>query len=102
MTKDEYLKKFQETIDQQQAYLEKLRTRALDETQEALDDIRKAIDDLEPKIEQAKVKAKEMADAADDSWDEMMVTAEQGWNDAKKAFDDHWDNLTDSIKKIFS
>lgn len=102
MTKDEYLKKFQETIDEQQAKLEQLRAKALDETQDAIDDIREAIEDLEPKIEKAKAKAMEMAESADESWDEMMASAEQGWNEMKKAFDDNWDNLTDSIKKMFS
>ncbi len=57
MTKEELLAKMQATIDEQQAKLEALKEKALDESQEALEDVKAAIADLEPKLEQAKAKA---------------------------------------------
>lgn len=101
-TKNDFLAKVQDTIDVQQAKLEQLKDAALDETQETIEDIREAINNLEPKLEQAKAKAMEIADAADDKWDDIKDSVEAGWDEVGDEIEKGWDNLTDSVKNMFS
>jgi len=102
MNKEELLSKVQASIDEQQAKLEALKEKAKNESQEAIEDIRAAIDDLEPKLAQAKAKAMEIADTADDAWDDMKDTLEEGWNEASSKLEEGWNSLTSSIKSFFS
>ena len=101
-TKDDFLAKIQKTIDAQQANLEQLKEKARDESIEAIDDIRGAISSLEPKLEQAKAKAMEIADAADDQWDNLKDSMEAGWDKTGNQLEKGWNSLTDSIKKMLS
>jgi len=50
----------------------------MDESQEAISDIRAAIDELEPKLEQTEAKAMEIADTANDKWDDVKESLEAG------------------------
>ncbi len=102
MTKEELLAKMQATIDEQQVKLESLKDKAIDETHEALDDVRAAIADLEPKLEQAKAKAKELADSADDVWDDVKESLESGWDEATSKLEEGWNSVTSSVKSFFS
>ena len=102
MTKEELLSKIQTTIDEQQAKLESLKDKAIDGSHEAADDVRAAIADLEPKLEQAKAKAKEIAEAADDKWDDLKDSLESGWDEASAKLEEGWNSLTSSIKSFFS
>ena len=101
-TKDDFLAKVQKTIDIQQAKLEKKKKKEGDESIEAIDDIRGAISSLEPKLEQAKAKAMEIADAADDQWDNLKDSMEAGWDKTGNQLEKGWNSLTDSIKKMLS
>jgi chromosome segregation ATPase len=102
MTKDELLSKIQSSIDEQQAKLTELKNRAIDESEDAISDIRAAIDDLEPKLEQAKAKALEIADTADDKWDDVKDSLEAGWDEASAKLEKGWDRFTSSMKSLFS
>jgi hypothetical protein len=102
MTKEELLAKMQATIDEQQVKLESLKDKALDESNEAIEDVRAAIADLEPKPEQAKAKALEIADAADDVWDDIKESVEEGWDEATAKLEEGWNSLTSSVKSFFS
>jgi len=102
MTKEELLAKMQATIDEQQVKLESLKDKAIDESHEALDDVRAAIANLEPKLEQAKVKAKELADSADDVWDDVKESLESGWDEATSKLEEGWNSVTSSVKSFFS
>jgi len=102
MTKDELLSKIHTTIDEQQAKLEALKEKAVSESQETLHDVRAAIDDLEPKLEQAKAKAMEIANIADDKWDDAKESLESGWDEASAKLEEGWHSLTSSIKSFFS
>jgi predicted phage tail protein len=102
MTKDELLAKTKATIYEQQAKLESLKEKALDESQEAIEDVRSAIADLEPKLEQAKAKAKEIAESADDKWDDIKESLESGWDEASSKLEEGWNSLTSSVKSFFS
>ncbi len=102
MTKDELLAKIHSTIDEQQIRLTQLKNKARDESKEAIGDIRAAIADLEPKLEQAKAKAKEVADTADDRWDELKDSLEAGWDEASSKIEKGWDRFSSSVKSFFS
>ena len=102
MTKEELLSKIKATIDEQEANLKSLKEKAMSESQETLHDVRAAIDDLEPKIEQAKAKAMEIADIADDKWDDVKGSLESGWDEASAKLEEGWHSLTSSIKSFFS
>lgn len=99
-TKDDFLAQVQETIHQEQAKLEQLKAAAMDESQIAIDDIRDAINSLEPKLEHAKAKAMEIIDTADDRWDDLKVSVEQGWDEASTQLEQGWNTVNDSIKKM--
>ncbi len=73
-----------------------------DESNESTDDIKEAINNLEPKLEEARVKASEIADGADDTWEDLKDSVEAGWDEMTSNLEDGWDNLTDSIKSMFS
>jgi septal ring factor EnvC (AmiA/AmiB activator) len=102
MTKDELLAKMQATIDEQQANLESLKDKAIDESQEALEDVRAAIADLEPKLDQAKAKFKEISESADDTWDDIKESLESGWDEASAKLEEGWNSLTSTVKSFFS
>jgi hypothetical protein len=102
MTKDELLAKVQATIDEQQAKLEALKSKAIDGSSEAMDDIKASIAELEPKLEQAKAKALEIAESADDAWDDLKDSLESGWNESTAKLEEGWNNLTSSVKSFFS
>ena len=71
-----------------------LKKKQLDESQEALEDVKAAIADLEPKLEQAKAKALEIAEAADDKWDDVKDSLESGWDEASAKLEEGWNSLT--------
>ncbi len=100
--KQDLLEQVKESIGVQQERLEKLKETALDESHEAIDDIKDAISNLEPKLDQMKAKAWDIADAADDKWDDVKDSIEEGWVDAGNQIEDGWDKLTDSVKSMFS
>jgi len=102
MTKEELLSKIHVSIDAQQTKLESLKEKAKHESQEAMVDIHAAINDLEPKLAQAKAKAMEIADIADDKWDDMKESLESGWNEASSKLEEGWNSLTSSVKSFFS
>ena len=102
MTKDELLAKTKATIYEQQAKLESLKEKASDESQEAIDDVKAAIANLEPKLEQAKAKAKEIAEATDDTWDDVKESLESGWDEASSKLEEGWNKLASSVKSFFS
>jgi len=99
MTKDELLAKIQSTVDEQQAKLEELKNRAVDESEEAVEDIRAAIAKLEPQLEQAKQKALELADIADDKWDEFKDSFEESWDGLVANLGDELSHVGDAIQK---
>ena len=102
MTKEELLSKINATIDEQQANLKSLKEKAMSESQEAIGDVRAAIDDLEPKLAQAKAKAMEIAEIADDKWDDMKESLELGWDEASAKLEEGWNSLASSVKSFFS
>jgi DNA-binding ferritin-like protein len=79
-----------------------VKEKRIDESQEAIDDVRAAIDDLEQKLAKAKAKAKEIAEAGDDTWDEMKESLESGWNEASSKLEESWNSLTSTVKSFFS
>lgn len=64
--------------------------------------VRAAIDDLEEKLAHAKAKAKDIAEADDDTWDEMKESLESGWNEASSKLEESWNNLSSTVKSFFS
>jgi len=102
MTKDELLSKIQSSIDEQEAKLTELKNKTASGSHEAINDIRAAIVDLEPKLEQAKAKALEIAETADDKWDEVKDALEAGWDEASAKLEKGWNSFTSSVKSLFS
>ncbi len=102
MNKEDFLEKAQKTIDKQETKLEKLKEKLADESNESTYDIKEAINSLEPKLEEAKAKAGEIADGADDTWEDLKDSVESGWDEMASQLEEGWDNLTDSIKSMFS
>jgi len=64
--------------------------------------VRAAIDDLEEKLAHAKAKAKDIEEAADDTWDDMKESLESGWNEASSKLEESWNNLSSTVKSFFS
>lgn len=102
MTKDEVLAKLQASIDEHQAKLEELKQQAIEESQEALQDIEAAIQDLEPKLEQAKAKALEIADIADDAWDDVKQSLELGFEQTSEKLETGLSSIAAKIKSFFA
>ena len=101
-TKDDFIKKAQETLDVQQEKLDQLKQKLEEGADDLVEDIQKKVDDLEPEIEKAKAKIAEISEAADHRWDYMRSSADKWRDEANKMFDEGWDGMTDAVKKLFS
>lgn len=105
-SKEEFLKNAQDSIDVQQEKLLALKQKIEEGSDKLADNLKEeyqnAVDVLDTKIEEAKGSFSEISGVADHRWDYMKSSSEKGWNEFKSKFDEGFDDLADSVKKLFS
>ena len=70
-------------IDELELKLDSLKLKAKDATADAREKYNKLINDLEPRIAEGRAKLKELAETADDAWDDVQEGAAAIWEQMK-------------------
>ncbi len=84
--KSDFQQKLDAQINELESKLDNLKLKAKDATADAKVKYNELIDDLEPKIAEGKAKLKELADTADDAWDDVKEGAASIWDQMKTTF----------------
>lgn len=79
MTKEEYVEKLKNQLDEWKVDLEHLRVKAADATDDVRESIEQEIDELKLKWHEGEAKRQAMLDSADEKWDELKEDAEEKW-----------------------
>ncbi|AFL74130.1 hypothetical protein [Thiocystis violascens] len=79
MTKEEYVEKLKNQLDEWKVDLDNLRAKAADAADDVRESIEKEIAEIKLKWDEGEGKRQEMIDSADEKWDELKEDAEEGW-----------------------
>jgi len=86
--KSNYQKKVESQLNDWKADLDALKEKAKGASADLQAEYNEKIKELEPKIAEGKVKLAELADAADDAWEDVKDGAESIWGQLKSTFKD--------------
>jgi hypothetical protein len=89
-------------IAEGESKLEKLKAKMAEVDDDAKQEMQEAIDKVEGVLDKGKAKAKQLADATDDQFDELWADTKEGWHDVKHGLEKGWDNLSDRVKAFFA
>lgn len=92
-TRDLYRQKYEAQLREWQAKMEEMRARTDKLGAEARLDMQPFLDTAGTKYEAARVKLRDLGDAAEDTWEDMKRNAEAAWTDFKSSIEGAYDAL---------
>lgn len=101
-TREEIQKEMERKLEQGEKAVDALKKKVEDAGDEASDEMKKAVEVAESALDKGRKKVEKMADASDEAFEEMWQDSKDAWRGLTDAIGEHWDEITDRLKKFFN